>query len=88
MIMSRMDPCHWLPGQDADPEDENETKMLTQMKRSRRSHHRSASASCDLDRTATMDPDRTARLVCLGSPHRNAVSADYKVPRSTDSGHS
>ena len=79
-----MDTCQWLPGQDADPEDENETKMLTQMKRSRRSHHRSASASCDLDRTATMDPDRTARIVCHGSPHCNAVKTGYKSPELTD----
>ena len=36
---------------------------------------------------APVDPDRTARLACPGSSHRNAVSADYKVPRSTNSGH-
>ena len=50
--------------------------------------HVSMAASRELDRTAPVDPERTARLACPGSPHRNAVSADYKVPRSTESGHS
>ena len=34
----------------------------------------------ELDRTTPLDPDRTARLACPGSPHFNAVSVRLQKP--------
>jgi hypothetical protein len=49
--------------------------------------HESVSASRKLDRTDPVDPDRTERIACPGSPHRNAASTGLQKsrgPRTVD----